>query len=325
MENMAYPTVSVVMATYNRQEILEESVYSVLNQSFGDFELIIVDDCSTDNTRSILHNLQQQDRRIKILNTPKNSGCNIARNLAIDLACGKYIAIMDDDDIADPDRLMRQVEYLEQHPDIGLVGSAVRLFFENGLLSSLFPPKYIIDKIPDSPDRLFEDVYLGKYIIPNPTLMFRSPILKHNKYPAVHYNGADVTLILQLAVLGVKMRVIPDPLVMTRRGITHKQMTFSLENLHLGRRRRIRDFRKWLAIRGIEKSDHLHRKALLHVTVKHLIEFAFSRGKFKGLPVYLRALRLSPIFTLSKTRDHIFQRLARGRCGRLRKSWRMQH
>jgi glycosyltransferase involved in cell wall biosynthesis len=219
-------------------------VRSILDQSLTNFELIIVDDCSTDNTRTILQEISSQDDRIKLTCTLTNSGCNIARNVGVDLAQGQYIAIMDDDDIAVHNRLEIQVEYLEKHMEIGLVGSTVQPISKRGKIASPYPDSSVINDFPETPSKVFEDVYLGKYVIPNPTLMFRGIVLKRCKYPAVKYNGADVTLILQLAALGVRMSIIPKPLVMMRQGTEHAQMTSKISRVHLGRRRRVRDIIK---------------------------------------------------------------------------------
>jgi len=105
------PLISVTMATYNRADILPRAVESILNQSFTNFEFIIVDDGSTDETQKVLKDYQNQDNRIVIACQP-NSGPATARNYSLQLARGKYIALMDDDDISLPKRLEEQVNFL---------------------------------------------------------------------------------------------------------------------------------------------------------------------------------------------------------------------
>lgn len=304
------PIVSVIMATYNRCEIVSESVRSILDQSLTNFELIIIDDCSTDNTRSILQEIASKDDRIRLTNTHENSGCNIARNVGIDLAIGHYMAIMDDDDIAVHKRLEIQVEYLEKHKKIGLVGSAVHPISKRGIIASPYPDSSVINGFPGKPGKVFEDIYLGKYVIPNPALMFRSTVLKKCKYPPVKYNGADVTLTLQLAALGVRMGIILKPLVMMRQGREHVQMTSKISRVHLGRRRRVRDISKWLEIHDIHEFDHLYESALLNTEIKHYIE-TFVRGKtVRSFFNYLKALKLNPRYTLLITRSIILRRFS---------------
>ncbi len=110
-----HPLISVTMATYNRADILPRAIESILNQTFTNFELIIVDDGSTDETQSVLRDYQNQDNRIVIAYQP-NSGLATARNHSLQLAEGKYIALMDDDDISMPKRLEKQLFYLENSP-----------------------------------------------------------------------------------------------------------------------------------------------------------------------------------------------------------------
>ena len=99
---MSRPLVSVV--TYNRQALLEFSVESVLAQTLGDFELLIVDDSSTDGTAEMLAGKAGSDRRIRVMRAAVNGGCDAARNLAIRQARGRCVAFLDDDDFL-PQRL----------------------------------------------------------------------------------------------------------------------------------------------------------------------------------------------------------------------------
>ena len=129
---MTNPTVSVVMATYNGAARLPETLHSLLAQTFADFELIAVDDCSTDGTRHLLHSFT--DKRLKILSTPVNSGPVRARNLAVTAATGRYIAALDQDDISLPHRLARQVATLDAQPKIVALGTASRRLVNGRLI-----------------------------------------------------------------------------------------------------------------------------------------------------------------------------------------------
>ncbi len=110
------PLLSVVMATYNRSDLVGRAIESILNQTYNDFELIIVDDGSIDGTPQILQKYTAKDKRI-ILLQQNNQGLAAARNAAVDKAQGKYIAFMDDDDVSAPNRLDKQVTFLEKYPD----------------------------------------------------------------------------------------------------------------------------------------------------------------------------------------------------------------
>ncbi|VVB64168.1 Glycosyltransferase AglG [uncultured archaeon] len=125
------PLVSVVMPTYNSERFLREAMESILNQTFEDFEFIIVADKSTDTTDAILDDLQEKDDRIKVFDQERigliaalNKGCRIAK--------GKYIARMDADDVSLPNRLEKQVQYMEEHPEIGVLGTGIRYIDEIG-------------------------------------------------------------------------------------------------------------------------------------------------------------------------------------------------
>lgn len=118
--------VSVLMPVYNGAKYLRPAVGSILSQTLEDFELLVVDDGSADQTLEILQSYQ--DKRLKIISNDQNRGVAHSLNRALDQAEGKYIVRMDSDDIAYPRRLEKQVAFLEQNPDIDLCGSSVNQF-----------------------------------------------------------------------------------------------------------------------------------------------------------------------------------------------------
>lgn len=128
---MNEPIVSVLMPVYNCEKYISEAVQSIFNQTFIDFELIVIDDCSTDSTVEIIKKFS--DKRIKLIQKPINTGYTNSLNMAILEAKGKYIARMDGDDIALPERFTKQVSFLEKNPDIILCGTSVRLLGEKAI------------------------------------------------------------------------------------------------------------------------------------------------------------------------------------------------
>ena len=116
------PRVAVIMAVYNGETHIVQAIDSVLSQTLTDFELLIVDDGSQDNSAKIIRSYQERDSRIRCFQLEANRGVADARNRAIAEANSKYVTIMDCDDISLPQRLERQVAFLEAHPEIGLVG-----------------------------------------------------------------------------------------------------------------------------------------------------------------------------------------------------------
>ncbi len=128
-EQLRPPLISVVMSVYNCESFVEEAVNSILSQTFADFEFIIIDDGSTDNTHHILQLLSRQDSRIRLYRQ-SNEGLVYSLNKAIKLARGKFIARMDADDISVKDRFERQVEFMKNHPDVYILGGWAKLFGE---------------------------------------------------------------------------------------------------------------------------------------------------------------------------------------------------
>jgi len=121
-----YPEVSVIMPTFNSAHYLRDAISSVLRQSFQDFELVVVDDGSTDETASVLN--QIADPRLQVVSLDQNMGLASARNVGLEKSRGELIAWLDSDDLSRSDRLMRQVRILRKEPEIGLCGSWVKTF-----------------------------------------------------------------------------------------------------------------------------------------------------------------------------------------------------
>jgi glycosyltransferase involved in cell wall biosynthesis len=133
------PVVSVVMPTYNGERFLRPAVESILNQTFRDFELIVIDDCSTDGTPRILAEFKDKDARLILLTNERNLGIAGATNRGLAVARAKYVALQDHDDISLPRRLQTQVDFLNAHPDIAVVGSAATLINDDGVPYGEFP------------------------------------------------------------------------------------------------------------------------------------------------------------------------------------------
>ena len=128
---MNKPIVSVVMVVCNRDRFLAEAIESILAQTFRDFEFIIVDYGSTDRSKSIISSLAARDQRIKLHQIP-NCSLPEARNAACFLAQGKYIAIIDADNVSLPERLNWEVQFMEEHPEVGVVGGGMKAIDATG-------------------------------------------------------------------------------------------------------------------------------------------------------------------------------------------------
>ncbi|MBI4341881.1 MAG: glycosyltransferase [Candidatus Omnitrophica bacterium] len=135
---MSRPLVSVLMATYNRAAFLPQAIESVLAQTYPHWELVIINDGSTDNTRQIVESFQARDARIRYV-YQANQGLAASRHHGVRLCRGKYIAFLDDDDLYLPDKLEQQVAFLEAHPEIGLVYSPVQLVDREKRVLGMYP------------------------------------------------------------------------------------------------------------------------------------------------------------------------------------------
>lgn len=124
------PKVTVLMAVYNGERYLHEAIESILNQTFQDFEFLIINDGSQDSTKEII--ASYQDTRIKLIDNEQNLGLTKSLNKGWKLAKGEFIARQDADDISEPERLAKQVTFLETNPDVVLVGSWYRDIDERG-------------------------------------------------------------------------------------------------------------------------------------------------------------------------------------------------
>ncbi|MEM8523937.1 MAG: glycosyltransferase family A protein [Bacteroidota bacterium] len=117
------PLISVLTPAYNREKYIGEAIESVQAQAIADWEIIIVDDGSTDKTIEIVRAYQAEDQRIILLQNPQNLGISATRNHGLRQIKGKYVAMLDSDDVFLPNKFQRQIEFLEAHPEIGVLGT----------------------------------------------------------------------------------------------------------------------------------------------------------------------------------------------------------
>ena len=158
------------MPVFNCEKYLDESINSILNQTYRDFEFFIIDDGSTDNSEKIIKNYQEKDDRI-ILLTQNNQGLTKSLNKGIRNCRGKYVARMDADDICAPKRFELQLEYLEKYPNTDIVGCMVSLISEKGkVIRSL-------DDLPLEDYQIKWDLIFSTPLL-HPTLMIRKKVFQ---------------------------------------------------------------------------------------------------------------------------------------------------
>lgn len=125
--------VSVIMPAYNAERYIEESITSVLNQSHKNIELIIVNDCSTDNTLKLVESIAQKDKRVVVINNSFNLGCAESRNRALAIAKGEYIAFCDSDDVWVKNKIEKQLNHIKEN-DVDMVFTAYEMIDGSGVL-----------------------------------------------------------------------------------------------------------------------------------------------------------------------------------------------
>ncbi len=202
------PLVTVAMGVYNCARTLPESIRSILEQEFEDFEFVICDDGSTDGTNDILRDVAARDRRIVLLRNERNRGLSRTLNRCIENARGRYIARMDGDDISRPDRLGRQIAFLESHPDIAVCGSSIELFDADGVWGRIDYPEYPV-----------ASSFLLRSPFAHPSVVFRSSALKdvgaYAYGPAVG-RSEDYELFMRMYARGMRGHNIQDYLLRYR-------------------------------------------------------------------------------------------------------------
>ena len=129
---MNCPKVSVLMAVRNAERYLHEAVHSILEQTLSDFEFLVIDDCSTDRTSLMLNECARKDPRILLSRNREHIGLTKSLNRGLAVASGEYIARQDADDISLPQRLLREATFLDEHPNVGVVGSSNEYIDESG-------------------------------------------------------------------------------------------------------------------------------------------------------------------------------------------------
>ncbi|RBP02777.1 glycosyltransferase family 2 protein [Rossellomorea aquimaris] len=128
---MNTPLVSIITPVYNAEKFIEETIDSVLNQTYSNWEMILINDQSPDNSKDIILSMAKQDSRIRLIDLDENSGAAIARNKGIDASNGQFIAFLDSDDLWHPQKLEKQIEFLLQN-DYAFSFTSYELMEENG-------------------------------------------------------------------------------------------------------------------------------------------------------------------------------------------------
>ncbi|MCK9265913.1 glycosyltransferase [bacterium] len=203
-EIIKMPKVTVITPVYNGEKYLDEAIQSILNQTFSDFEYIVINDCSTDKTGEILKKYLKEDARVKLLQNETNKGVCFSLNRGLREAKGEYVAIMDSDDISLPQRLEKQVSFMDSHPEIGVCGSWLE-FFGNKI--------YVWKTIPQHND-IFVGLLFGS-MFGHPTVIMRKSVLLDLKalYSEEHRAAGDYNFWVRLGICCVRFANIQEVLL----------------------------------------------------------------------------------------------------------------
>lgn len=200
------PLVSVIMATFNEpKDYIEQSIKSILNQTYGNIELLVLDDSTAEETRNIIDVLASVDNRVIVIRKDKRMGFVHALNEGLRIAKGMFIARMDGDDISLPDRFEKQIKYFSENPDVDIVGGGMKIIDEFGINISerIYPSKGLKLK-------LFS---VFRNPLAHPTVMIKKSQIGNFQYDESFNKAEDLELWLRLRNKGARINNIRDKLI----------------------------------------------------------------------------------------------------------------
>ncbi len=214
---MGAPKLSVIMSIYNGEKYLREAIQSILDQTFSNFEFIILDDGSNDDGRGLEVARSFADPRIRVLDNETNKGISYSLNYLIREAKGEYVANLDQDDISLPERFEKQVKFLDDHPDVSICGT----------WADVFGDRNEIWKTPVSHEKIKASLFLNM-IVCHPSLMIRkSPVIEKDIRYEDDYKSAEDYSFLVNTVVEAELKVgnVPEVLVRHRRHFQQDSVT----------------------------------------------------------------------------------------------------
>lgn len=226
-----YPEITVLMSVYNGERFLREAIESILNQSYSNFEFLIINDASTDSSRDII--LSYKDKRIRLMDNEQNIGLTRSLNSGLTLARGKYIARMDADDISMPERFEKQIRLLNNNHDIGLTGTYYQVITDNKrVIEIIMPPTdnyEIKTKLSD-----------GSQFCHGSVMFLKECIEKVGPYKEIFKSAQDYDLWLRISQK-YNVANIPEPLYQWRFHLNSVSMNRSSQNKYAAMARFLND------------------------------------------------------------------------------------
>lgn len=315
---MSAPRVSVLIPAYNAESTIASAVDSILRQTFRDFELIAVNDGSTDATPAILDDCGRRDPRVRVIHTP-NRRIIEALNTGIGECRGEFIVRMDADDISHPRRLEMQVEMMDARPDISVCSCLVRMFPRKSLLGGLVRYEQWLNSLAD-PEQIARDMFVESPVA-HPSVMLRRDELAELGGYEEHGWPEDYDLWLRYHTAGKRFAKVDKTLLCWRQSegrLTFTDSRYSVENFlrakahHLARQLSAVSRQRTIMLWGAGKTGRRLLKHLLRegVDIEAIIDIDPNKigHTMRGRPIvsidYLRERRTARPFVITAVSSH---------------------
>jgi glycosyltransferase involved in cell wall biosynthesis len=278
------PRVSVIMTVYNGGPYLRPAVDSLLAQTFTDWELVAVENGSTDGSKRVL--AEYGDPRIRVIDLPANIGRTPALNLAFSHATGEYVANLDADDLCSPERLERQVAHLNNHPDLGLLGTWCTMIGPDGQPLAKFEPVC-------EPASVRDQLAYDNPIAHSAAMFRRSAAQSIGGYPSDTVYAQDFALWLRFAAHGYGIANLPEHLVDLR---THPNRATNLSDYRIARTSEaVKLFRQSMALGGYSMvARRLARRTMGAARGRYGLALIAEKRLFAGILQLVWGLALAP-------------------------------
>lgn len=219
---MKPPRISVLMPAYNSEEYIGQAIESILNQTFSDFEFIIINDGSNDKTADVVRSYN--DKRIRFVDNPKNKGLVAVLNQGLDLCRGEYVARMDSDDISLPKRFEKQVAYMDKHPECSVLGTWFECFGKS-------------DGVVQHPEHIKIMDILNDHHVGHPTVFIRKSVIdKYDFRYDKNYTHAEDFELWSRMVFVTEIHNLPEILLNYRWTDTNVSTVHAEEQRNVARR-----------------------------------------------------------------------------------------
>lgn len=264
-KNTVNPTLSIILPTRNNADHLPELLEAIEQQMTPDYELIVVDGASQDQTLELLRAHQQNQPNLRLIQLTEDQGSGAARNAGLEASRGNLIAFQDDTCLPVSQRFTRQLELLQNHPEIDLVFSSLAWISENQNNQWVRPALIERGEFPPHSEYIFKLLYLEGNQIPTSTLMFRRKILdQYGGYPLAPLGCEEWLRMMQWAALGVRMLALPDPLVSRPLKSSKFNTHQHTRRMEQSERQTLRQMHTWLAEQDIRGYENLKPRAWSH-------------------------------------------------------------